>query len=259
MPNKLAEEPEVPASAPAPVDSGPSREEILAALRQEQDARAGAEALAYQAGQAAQRNVGPVTDPLDRYAAEGIALPADEQKRLLSDAIGLRARGEAGRAFAEMERRRLHDRAQMANEMALQSVFSQNPDLADPKNHPKFAAAMVEVDMEAKAAGVNYSPQQLATKAAQKYRQAGAAPPPPYVEGAGAPGVTMTGVPPVEEGPNMLETLYGMKKGTIEPLYDPATQLMENSQEFIRSNNAEMFKRGVRSSMPGVTDTLKQT
>ena len=258
MPNELVKEPEAPAAPVTPPESGPTREEILGALRQEQAARQNAEAAAYQMQQAAQRNVVPTADPLDRYSQEGIGLPADEQKRLLNDAINLRTRGEVGRAFAESERRRLLDRAQMANEMALQSVFAQNPDLADPKNHPKFAAAMVEVDMEAKAQGVEYSPQQLATKAAQKYRQAGAAPAPPYVEGSGAPGPTMSGAQPAEEGPNMLETLYGMQKGTIKPLTDPAVQLTENSKEYIRSNNAEMFKRGVRSSMPGVTDTLKQ-
>lgn len=260
MPNELAkpvEQQPPPAPVTPPADEGPSRDEVLAALRQEHAAN---EAL-YMENARLRQPVSPAPpDPLDRYATEGLALPAGEQKNLLDEAIRRRADESAMRAAAEVDRRAALRDMQRANENALNTVMAQHPDIADPKNHPKFAAAMFEVEMENRQKGITLSPLQLAQQAAQKYRANvqpnAAAPAPPFVEGSGNPSMPGAGGAPAEPELNALEEVYGLPAGTIKPLVNPEKQLQEETERFIRDGNAEMFKRGVRSNMRGISQTL---
>lgn len=261
MPNELVNTPETPAtSVPEPADTGPTREEILSALAAE---RAQKEALIYENQSLRVRPQAPPmpqSDPLERYEKEGITLPDSERRQLLDEAITRRAEAAAVRAAQIGEQRARSREIAAQNQAALDAVVLANPDLADPKNQPKFAAAVVEADMEARAAGVTYSPMQLAQKAAAKFRAAQnppAAPQTPYVEGAGRPGASPTGSP-VETEPqqNFAEELYGFPAGTIKPLTNVEKQMEEETRDYVRRNNAAMFEKGVRSNMAEVNRTL---
>ena len=126
-----------------------------------------------------------------------------------------------------------------------------------PANGSKFAAAMSKVKFELDASGQTYSASQLTQRSVNEYDKLFkvAAATPPFVEGGNQP--NLGGFPqlqPTNDGPNDLETMYEMKKGTIQPGYNPkdVDAINKLNNDYVQSRNANMFKNGVVTNVQAI-------
>jgi len=200
----------------------------------------------------------PREDPLDKFAKEGITLPADQQKDLLDRGIRIRQEDESRRLQQHLENRIASQAAAIEANVALQSVLQQNPDITQkPENEDRFKASMLFVNEQARRKGRQLSPLEIAQAAANEYRRAAgnqARPNVPYVEGGSRPDLAPgQQLPPGQggpEAPSWIKRAFGKKiLDIIQPLTDPDIQMEQLTRDYVREKNGGFFKKGVRSDM----------
>lgn len=196
-------------------------------------------------------------DPLDRLTQEDLTLAPEQKKELLGRAIHGRAAAMASKAIEAMREENARDRVAMENSIALQTVQSARPELQDPANSSKFAAAMTKVKFEMDAAGATYNAATLMQRAVTEYdnifRKPGEKP--PFIEGSNNP--ALGGIPSPQmapEGPSELEQMYDMKQGQIQPGYNPKDidAINKINNDYVNAKNAALFKGGAVTNVQAI-------
>lgn len=254
-----------PADAPVPPPAVPDQSALIAATIEANNRATRADARAAIAIEAARRaeaaaagaNRPRPADPLKRLVTEDLTLSPEQKYGLLGQAIGQRAAEMTERAVAQVREENARERVVSANQSALDAVLAARPDLNDPANGSKFAAAMSKVKFELDANGQNYSASQLTARAVQEYDKMFKGPntPPPFVEGGNQP--NLGGLPQLQQpqdGPNDLEQMYEMKKGSIQPGYNPkdADAINKMNNDYVQSRNAPLFKNGITTNVQAI-------
>lgn len=250
-----------PAPNPNPAPPAPDNSALIAATLDANTRASRAEARAALAEDAARRAVAvasaatapKVVDPLDRLATEDVTLAPEQRRALLGQAIEGRARAIAGKA---LEQARIEDsRREVAMEgrLALDRVAESRPEINTPDGASDFAAAMTKAKFELEAAGVQYTPSQLTSRAAQVYDKTfRKVEKPPVTEGGAQPNLGGFQLPPgAVSGPTQLEKTYGMKPGQIQELVDPndPVAVMKMTNDYVQSRNKPLFDKGMTTSM----------
>jgi hypothetical protein len=248
--------PETPAAPP--VEEGPTKEELLAALNQERYARQQQQeatvmaqqqaALAWTSRQATAQSTQAQPDPLANISTEMLSDP-ESARRNLANYVTSAARAEAERASAQTRQQMQQEMARQNDLMQLRALSQRHPELSDAAKYPEIAGEALKIKLQYEARGLPQAPEVYLDKAVQGFREKtrGAQPPPAYVEGGGNPGgVGHPGAMPNNAEPrrNQLEEKYKMKPGTIVPPWT-ADREYEETVKYIKAENADREKHGI--------------
>jgi hypothetical protein len=155
-------------------------------------------------------------DPFAKFGGEHLTATPEEIQKNLDMGTRQRIRQEMGPALADMDRRNNARVIEAENRGALNSLLSNNPDIA--QDAEGFAASVAKAGFRAQQQGLNMDGPAMANLALSIYRKDHGQPENlPFVEGAGRPG-RMTAPPEKPKGPSLYEEFYG--KGSDDELHE---------------------------------------